>query len=157
MSIRRVSILAASLLAAGALAACESHHQQHHAMMMKTVEMSAALTTGKEIPPRTGAGQGFAVVSYNEGAGTVSWRVYYTGLSGPATAAHFHGPAEKTANAGVAINLVAGGAPSSPMVGSAPITPAQAADLMAGKWYINVHTQAAPGGEIRGQVGMDPW
>ena len=126
-------------------------------MPARTVELSAALATAKEVPPRTGAGQGFAVVSYNESAGTVSWRVYYTGLSGPATAAHFHGPAEKTANAGVAINLVAAGAPSSPMVGSASITPAQAADLMAGRWYINIHTQAAPAGEIRGQVGTDPW
>ena len=41
---------------------------------------------------------------------------------------------------------------SSPVEGSATLTDAQAADLMAGKYYINIHTAANPGGEIRGQV-----
>jgi len=36
--------------------------------------------------------------------------------------------------------------------GSAILTDAQAADMMAGKCYVNVHTAANPGGEIRGQV-----
>jgi hypothetical protein len=157
MSIRRLSILAAGLLAVGALSACENRHHEHHAMAAKTTDLVAALSPAKEVPPKSGAGTGFAVVSYNESAGTVSWKVYYTGLSGPATGAHFHGPAEKTGNAGVAINLVAAGAPASPITGTAPVTPAQAADLMGGRWYINVHTQANPGGEIRGQVAMDPW
>ena len=31
-----------------------------------------------------------------------------------------------------------------------PDRPQQAAELMAGKWYVNVHTLAHPGGEIRG-------
>jgi hypothetical protein len=38
------------------------------------------------------------------------------------------------------------------MNGSATLTDAQAADLMAGKWYVNVHTAENKGGEIRGQV-----
>jgi len=37
-------------------------------------------------------------------------------------------------------------------VGTAVLTDAQIADLTAGKWYANIHTQANPGGEIRGQV-----
>jgi len=41
---------------------------------------------------------------------------------------------------------------TSPITGSASVTDAQAADLRAGKWYVNVHTAANPGGEIRGQV-----
>ena len=74
----------------------------------------------------------------------------YSGLSGPATAAHFHGPAEAGKNAGVAVAIP--NATSSPVDGSATLTDAQAADLVAGKYYINVHTAANPGGEIRGQV-----
>jgi hypothetical protein len=47
--------------------------------------------------------------------------------------------------------------PSSPadasiVGGEATLTPEQVADLLAGKWYANIHTQANPGGEIRGQV-----
>ena len=63
--------------------------------------------------------------------------------------AHFHGPAEAGKNAPVMIPFkdAASGAE-----GSATLTDAQAADLMAGKLYINVHTAANPGGEIRGQV-----
>ena len=43
-------------------------------------------------------------------------------------------------------------ATSSPVEGSATLTDAQAADLAAGRYYINIHTAANPGGEIRGQV-----
>ena len=70
-------------------------------------------------------------------------------LSGDATAAHFHGPADAGANAGVAVPIKG---TASPMAGSAAITDAQAAELLAGKWYINVHTAANKNGEIRGQV-----
>ncbi|WP_370043581.1 CHRD domain-containing protein [Sinorhizobium fredii] len=36
--------------------------------------------------------------------------------------------------------------------GSAEITDQQLADLQSGKWYLNIHTQKFPDGEIRGQV-----
>jgi hypothetical protein len=79
----------------------------------------------------------------------LTWKVTYSGLTGPATMAHFHGPAEAGKNAPVVIPFkdAASGAN-----GSATLTDAQAADLMAGKLYINVHTAKNPGGEIRGQV-----
>lgn len=44
------------------------------------------------------------------------------------------------------------GAPKSPFKGGAILTDAQAADLMAGKYYINIHTAAHKDGEIRGQI-----
>ena len=80
----------------------------------------------------------------------LTYTVTYKDLSGPATAAHFHGPAAAGANAGV---VVPAAAPlASPIKGEATLTDAQAADLAAGRWYFNVHTAANPPGEIRGQV-----
>jgi CHRD domain len=40
----------------------------------------------------------------------------------------------------------------SPIEGTATLTENQAADLLAGKWYANIHTAANPGGELRGQM-----
>ena len=65
--------------------------------------------------------------------------------------AHFHGPAMPGANAGVAVPFPNA---ASPAAGETILTPVQVNDLMAGKWYVNVHTAANPGGEIRGQVMM---
>jgi len=156
MSLMRFSLGAAGVfVAAIALSACESMPMVQTAKPARVVDMEAALTAAKEVPPKASSGEGYAFMSYNEATRALSWKVYYSGLTGPATAAHIHGPAAPTANAGVAINLGAAG--SSPIVGSATLTEAQANDLAAGKWYINVHTQANPGGEIRGQVMPDAW
>src|SRR5579863_2140118 len=153
MSLMRFPLIAGSaLVAALSLSACGSIVTEKPA---RVVDMEAALTAAKEVPPKTGSGEGYAFMSYNEGTRALSWKIYYTGLSGPATAAHIHGPADMTANAGVAINLGAAG--SSPIVGSATLTEAQAADLAGGKYYLNVHTQGNPGGEIRGQVSPEHW
>ena len=113
-------------------------------------KMKATLDGKSEVPPTTTAGKGTADIDYDPATKKLSWKVTHSGLSGPATAAHFHGPAETGKNAGVAVAIP--NAASSPAEGSATLTDAQAADLMAGKYYINVHTAANPGGEIRGQV-----
>ena len=113
-------------------------------------KMKATLDSKAEVPANTSAGKGTAEVDYDPASKKVSWKVTYSGLSGPATAAHFHGPAEAGKNAGVAVAIPNAG--TSPVEGSATLTDAQAADLVAGKYYINIHTAANPGGEIRGQV-----
>jgi len=102
------------------------------------------------VPPTTSQGKGSADITVDTASKQLSWTVNYSGLTGPATAAHFHGPAEIGKNAGVAVPIP--NATSSPVSGSATLTDAQAADLVAGKYYINIHTAANPGGEIRGQV-----
>ena len=95
-------------------------------------------------------GTGNADVTYDTTTKMITWRVTFDNLTGPATAAHFHGPAAPGANAGVA--LLIGNNPTSPATGNATLDDAKAADLMAGRWYVNVHTAANRGGEIRGQV-----
>ena len=113
-------------------------------------KMKATLDGKSEVPPTTTEGKGTADIDYDPASKKVSWKLTYSGLSGPATAAHFHGPAEAGKNGGVAVAIPNAG--SSPAEGSATLTDAQAADLLAGKYYVNVHTAANPGGEIRGQV-----
>jgi CHRD domain-containing protein len=113
-------------------------------------KMKAALDGKSEVPPNTSAATGSADIDYDPASKKLSWKVTYSGLSGPATAAHFHGPAEAGKNAGVAVAIPNAG--TSPVSGEATLTDAQAADLVGGKYYINIHTAANPGGEIRGQV-----
>ncbi len=113
-------------------------------------KMKAALDGKAEVPPNASAGTGTADIDYDAASKKLSWKVTYSGLSGPATAAHFHGPAATGANAGVKVPIANPG--TSPVEGSATLNDEQAADLMAGKYYVNIHTAANPGGEIRGQV-----
>ncbi|MCP3388400.1 CHRD domain-containing protein [Bradyrhizobium sp. CCGB12] len=113
-------------------------------------KLKATLDSKSEVPATTSSGSGTADLDYDAASKKLSWTVTYSGLSGPATAAHFHGPAEAGKNAGVAVAIP--NAASSPVKGEATLTDAQAADLLGGKYYINIHTAANPGGEIRGQV-----
>jgi len=110
----------------------------------------AALDAKSEVPPNASTATGTADIDYDPATKKLSWKLTYSGLSGPATAAHFHGPAETGKNAGVAVAIP--NADKSPVEGSATLNDAQAADFTAGKYYVNIHTQANPGGEIRGQV-----
>ena len=111
---------------------------------------TAKLDGAAETPATDSKGAGTAAVSLDTATKKLEWTVTYSGLSGPATMAHFHGPAPVGKAAGVAVPLM--GDVSSPAKGSATLTDAQIHDLEAGMWYVNVHTAAHPGGEIRGQV-----
>src|SRR6202030_1676845 len=99
-------------------------------------KMKATLDGKSEVPPNTSAGKGTADIDYDAATKKLSWKLSYSGLSGPATAAHFHGPADPGKNAGVAVGVQ--GSVASPIKGTATLTDAQAADLAAGKWYFNV-------------------
>ena len=115
----------------------------------ETIAYKAELKGSQEVPANDTKGTGTAAFTYDTASKHLTWKVTYSGLTGPATAAHIHGPAEPGKNAAVVIGFPK---PESPIEGSATLTDAQAADLAAGKLYINVHTAANKGGEIRGQL-----
>ena len=114
----------------------------------EVVNLKAAMNAGTEVPPKSSAGTGTLTATYDTASKKLSWKGSYSGLTGPATAAHFHA-GEPGKNGGVALPITPN---ASPFEGSATLTDTQAADLLAGKWYVNVHTEANKGGEIRGQV-----
>jgi hypothetical protein len=118
----------------------------------ETVNLKAAMTAAGEVPPTQSKGKGELTATYDTASKKLSWKGSYSDLSGPATAAHFHGPAAPGKNAGVAIPIFAGAAAKSPFEGSATLTATQAEQLMSGQWYVNIHTAANKAGEIRGQL-----
>ena len=122
----------ATLLATGSIAAAE------------TVQLKA------DLKGLSGSATGNATLTYDTVSKQVTWRITYSGLSGIPIAAHFHGPAQPGANAAVVVPIPNAG--TSPVQGSATLTDIQAADLLAGRYYVNIHTAANPAGEIRGQV-----
>ena len=64
------------------------------------LQFHANLDTAQEVPPKAGTGGGEALITLDSATRLLSYTVTFDGLSGPATAAHFHGPAAKGTNAG---------------------------------------------------------
>ena len=117
--------------------------------MAAVTTYKAALSAASEVPPNDSKGTGEVTVTYDDASKKMTWKGTYSGLSGPATAAHFHGPAPTGKNAGVMIPISPN---TSPLEGSATLNDAQAKALLDGDMYVNVHTAANKGGELRGQL-----
>lgn len=116
----------------------------------ETKKFHATMDGASEVPAKTTEGKGTVDATLDTSTKVLAYTMTYSGLTGPATAAHFHGPAAAGVNAGVMVPMAAPF--TSPIKGTATLTDAQITDLEAGKLYANVHTAANPGGEIRGQV-----
>lgn len=121
-----------------------------HTAAAAVIEFVSQLNAAQEVPAVQGTGKGALVATLDTSTSQLRWKVNYSGLSGPVTAGHFHGPASKTEIAGVAIGFK--GNLSSPITGEATLSPVQMGELFDGKWYVNLHTAQNPKGEIRGQV-----
>lgn len=139
-----------TFLSLGVIAAALSLSACGSMVASNAMALSAKLSAANEVPSNTSAGTGMLDASLDKQTNVLTWTVTYAGLTGPVKAGHFHGPAAAGANAGVALGF--SGSVESPIKGTATLTAAQAADVMAGKWYVNLHTAANPGGEVRGQV-----
>lgn len=134
------SILLVSLLA---LSGCDMPSTD-------TTKLASTLSAANEVPPINSKATGEADVHINVKDYKLSWTIKYSDLSGIVTGAHFHGPAKVGENADVVVPI--NGDLSSPIKGEATLTAEQTAELLEGKWYVNLHTATHPDGEIRGQV-----
>ena len=116
-----------------------------------TIQLKADLKASSEVPPKDSAGMGTMTGTLNTETNEFTYHIEFSGLTGPAVAAHFHGPAAEGAHAKPQLPIK-GSPVTSPIDGKATLTAEQAKDLLDGKWYFNLHTAANPGGEIRGQI-----
>jgi hypothetical protein len=118
--------------------------------------ISATLSGAGEVPAVTTTGTGTLTGTYDKDTKIITfniqWRVEGTMLTGM----HFHGPATVTENAAVVIGFTGySTANSGTFAGTLPaLTAAQEADFLAGKWYLNIHSDKSRSGEIRGQVSV---
>lgn len=116
----------------------------------ETMKVTADMKGSLETPPNDSKGTGLLVGTYDSSTKKLTWDAHYDGLTGPATMAHFHGPAPVGKAAGVMIPIPM--PINSPIRGEATLTDDQAKELTGGMTYFNVHTAKNPKGEIRGQV-----
>jgi hypothetical protein len=120
----------------------------------QTFTFTAVLNSGQEAPPNTNSSKalGGAFVTFNTDSGELCFSISYEefNLTSAETVAHFHAPAPPGVNAPVLIPLPI----ESPKNGcmTPDLTEDLRRDLFRGLWYVNVHTEKNPGGEIRGQL-----
>jgi hypothetical protein len=137
-SLRLLAFFAAALSAADAPAFAD------------VMPIEASLTGGSEAPPNDSPATGELEGTLDTDTNTLEWTVTYSGLTGAALSADFHGPAPPGENAPIEVGTP--GALASPFHGVARIDAIQADDLKAGRWYFSLRSKAFPAGEIRGPV-----
>ncbi len=126
------------------------------------IEFHFPITVSQEVPepfipyPEGIEPSGVGYVKLNTETNEIEWKIDYAGLTGDVTGAHFHGPANIGQTAGAQVSIAAIGEPSGTFIDFWPISEQQKTDLLAGLWYVNIHTARNPAGEIRGQVLTEP-
>ena len=126
----KISISRRNIVVAGCLAGIAAWTLPSQAA---PVSFKVALTGAQQVPPVQTGANGMADLSYDPATRMLTWSVTYNGLSGPATMAHFHGPAAEGKNGPPVIWLAEKGATvTSPIKGQATLTPEQAQQLTAG-------------------------
>ncbi len=122
-----------------------------------------ALTGAQETPAVTSSALGTMDVSYTRSSKILTYTINWSGLTGAVTAAHIHGLAPTGFAAGVVqtftiANITRCATVSNTSCGTYKGTlkvddvVVKEADLLNGVYYVNLHTAAFPGGEIRGQI-----
>lgn len=115
----------------------------------EVIALTAHLTSSAELPANDSKGRGDAHFSYNTETQQLAYSLTYDGLSAPASTVDIHGPAGPDANAARVVRFPV---PESPISGTATLTSDQAAALLAGRLYVDIHTASHAFGEIRGQI-----
>lgn len=133
--------LAAMVVGLAAVGASSSAHAH-------VVRRVCLLTGSQETPPVASPAVGCGVFVIDTAANTAQFHIVVGGLLAAETAAHIHGPGAPGVAAGVIFPLPPG--PVKTGVWNYP--QALEGALLGGDLYVNVHTGAFPGGEVRGQI-----
>ena len=120
------------------------------AALADVVNYKIELKGGSEVPANDSAGHGTLTATFDTASKKLDWKVDFADLTGPVTAAHFHGPAAPGADAPPIVPVSAPFV--SPISGTVTLTDEQAKELADGKVYFNLHTEQHKGGEVRGQL-----
>ncbi len=113
------------------------------------ISLKAELSGANEVPPNDRPATGMATLTFDSDSKTLSWKIVFENLSGPLIGAHIHGPANTSGNAGILLPM---NEEQDPIEGETTLVEEQAKHLLNGDTYLNLHTEAHPGGEIRGQI-----
>ena len=106
------------------------------------------LEGSQEVPLNVSNGGGGGTATYDVTTKQLNLNISYSGMEGAENTAHIHGPAARGASAGVLFTLAAG----SPKTDTVTLDAAQETQLLAGQFYVNVHSSAYPDGELKGQI-----
>jgi hypothetical protein len=108
------------------------------------------------IPPVDGNASASGSITLNKDSGALSGQVTASNLSGAITAAHIHA-AVAGKSGGIVITLEVDSANANQLnVPAGTVLDQSAMDaLLAANYYVNIHTAAHAGGEVRGQIVPD--
>jgi len=113
------------------------------------------MTGAQETPAITTSATGSIDANYNRLTKTLTYKVTFSGLSGNATAAHIHGLGEAGIKADIVQTFSGFPAKTSGTYSGTLLAEEvriKEEDILAGRYYINIHTAANTQGEIRGQL-----
>jgi hypothetical protein len=119
------------------------------------VKYEVQLRSENNVPtPLTNEGTGTLNATYNKSTKVLNYTLTWNLTRGNATAAHFHGPAPATANAGIRVPIftTAQTGNTGTFTATATLTADQETELLAGNWYCNLHSNQFPAGAMRGQM-----
>ena len=114
---------------------------------------TVAATEAQEVPPTAAPSGGTAsgLVTVDTNSNTITYNITCANLNGAISGAHFHGPAAPGVAAGVKINIT-GDVVGNTIIGSKTYSEPDQANILAGLFYLNVHTTLNPGGQVRDQI-----
>jgi CHRD domain len=120
------------------------------------IQLTTTLSASEEVPAPTGEvsaarGTFTATASRSSTGAVLNWNLTFSGLTGPAVAAHIHIAARGVAGP-VSVPLC--GPCESGASGSAPVDASVLAALESGGAYANIHTPTNRAGEVRGQLAV---
>ena len=125
--------------------------QDHQNPALPDLKVVTTLSGSNEVPARQTSASGSVSGTLNQNTRVLSFAVNFSGLT--PVAGHIHkGAAGTNGPVIIPFHSVA----SSPIIHEVTLTEEQVADLKANLHYVNLHTAAYPGGEIRGQLSIVP-